>query len=169
MKTYLQHMTKHSFLWEEFSGLQIKNATGYFRHEKLINFVYKVKSYTLFPLGKSGDSGRLEMYGDCTGVGWAPSQYCKTFSETLRPGIRDHAPLTGNQSAVLARVCWVWNGSLLHVLSRSSGLRAGEWDGGPGQFGACVPESQSPHHGCPHARSRSQSSEPLPGPCLHEL
>ena len=124
------------FLWEEFIGLQIKNATRYIRREKL-NFVYKVKSYTLFPLGKSGHSGRVEMGGDCAGVGWAHSQYCKTFSGTLRLGVRGHAPPTEH---VLTRVWWVWGRGLLYVLSRPSGLRTVGWDGGPGQFGDCVPQ-----------------------------
>ena len=57
-------------MWgEEFIALQIKNASGYIRHEKL-NFVYKkIKSYTLFYLRKCGDSGIVDMGGDCNGVG----------------------------------------------------------------------------------------------------
>ena len=42
------------------------------------------------------------MGGDCAGVGWAHSQYCKTFSGTLRLGVRGHAPPT---ERVLTRVC----------------------------------------------------------------
>ena len=34
------------------------------RHEKL-SFIYKIKSYTWFYLGKFGDSGIVEMCGDC--------------------------------------------------------------------------------------------------------
>ena len=74
------------------------------RHEKL-NFVYeKIKYYTLFYLVKCGDSGIVEMGGDCNGVGQAHSQYGKTFGETFSPGLRGHAPPTGNLGAVPVRV-----------------------------------------------------------------
>ena len=64
---------------------QIKNTSGYIRHEKL-NFVYKkIKFYTLFHLGKSGDSGMVETGGDCDGVGQAHSQYC-TLARPLSQG-----------------------------------------------------------------------------------
>ena len=61
---------KHSFLWEECIGIQRKGTSGYISYEKL-NFVYTIKSKALFLLGKSGDSGRVEMGGDHTrdGVG----------------------------------------------------------------------------------------------------
>ena len=69
------------------------------------SFIYKkIKSYTWFCLGKSGDSGIVEMGGDCNRVGRVHSQYCKTFSESFSPGLRGQAPTTGNLGAVLVRV-----------------------------------------------------------------
>ena len=72
------------------------------RHEKL-SFIYKrIKSYIWFYLGKSGDTGIVEVGGDCNRVGRAHSQNY----ETLSPGVRGYALPWDKPSAVLSRVRW---------------------------------------------------------------
>ena len=75
---------------------------------------------------------------DCIVPGVTKSRTRLSFSS---PGVRGHAPPMGNLGAVLARMQWQSGRGLLHALSRPSGLRAGGWDGGPGQFEDCVPQS----------------------------
>lgn len=69
------------------------------RHEKL-SFIYKrIKSYIWFYLGKSGDTGIVEVGGDCNGVGCAHSQNY----ETLSPGVIGYALPWDKPSDVLSR------------------------------------------------------------------
>ena len=56
----------------------------------------------------------------------------RTWLSFSSPGVRGHAPPMGNLGA---------DRGLLHALSRPSGLRAGGWGGGPGQFEDCTPQS----------------------------
>ena len=66
MKIYLQHMTK-TLIFVRRRIYRALNKEYKWTLDMKNSFIYKkIKSYTWFCLGKSGDSGIVEMGGDCS-------------------------------------------------------------------------------------------------------
>ena len=91
-------------------------------------------------------------------MGWAHSQYCKTFSGTLSLGLEVmlHQQETCQQSSPEFDESGTEAFSILYPGPLASRQAGGWWP--RTVWGLCPTESHSPHHWCPQARSRPQSS-----------